>query len=515
MSRLSFAPARTSAVLAIALLAACAAEPAPPAAGAVPCLERVYGVRLATGRVELGARDGALPPGATLRVRATGVDARLVADADGRVEHTLDTADDTLLLSVDALPGCSETRLRLRHREEARRAAVRPALEGLGDLPNDLIVVGPAEAPRLVVVRSGDHALSVVDPERGLAPELGAVRLPERVRGGRSVAASPWFAVALPDGPAGALRLAVTAHQQDVVWWVELSAGVVERALEPPSIDLAAPFALARPVDLDGDGQPEASIERLRPRAPQGVAVIGRGLFAAFSGFVAPRLGPEAPPVFVPGVVVRWSLDDPDAAPRAAVLDDLNPQELGVSPDGRLRVVASGVLDFVDGAPLRRTPSAVVWLDAEDLRLHARLDAGPLAAGTAVEVAGRVFVGDLTRARVGHATAGASSLDGVLELEDEAVDSVLRLTELPGGWIAAPSFNTDRLHLIDARRLAVDPHPFGAPLSLGPGRPIFDGLSLCAVRPGRAGVDFVGPELFCLTQASRIVPVELRQGFGP
>ncbi len=329
------------------------------------------------------------------------------------------------------------------------------------------------------------------------------------------MAASPWFAVALPDGPAGALRLAVTAHQQDVVWWVELSAGVVERALEPPSIDLAAPFALARPVDLDGDGQPEASIERLRPRAPQGVAVIGRGLFAAFSGFVAPRLGPEAPPVFVPGVVVRWSLDDPDAAPRAAVLDDLNPQELGVSPDGRLRVVASGVLDFVDGAPLRRTPSAVVWLDAEDLRLHARLDAGPLAAGTAVEVAGRVFVGDLTRARVGHATAGASSLDGVLELEDEAVDSVLRLTELPGGWIAAPSFNTDRLHLIDARRLAVDPHPFGAPLSLGPGRPIFDGLSLCAVRPGRAGVDFVGPELFCLTQASRIVPVELRQGFGP
>ena len=105
---------------------------------------------------------------------------------------------------------------------------------------------------------------------------------------------------------------------------------------------------------------------------------------------------------------------------------------------------------------------------------------------------------------------------GTCDLNSEEVDSVFRLLALPGGLIAAPSFNTDRIHFIDARSKTLNPPPFFGPIAVGPGRPIFEGLQVIARRPGRAGVDFVGPDLFAVAGiASRIIPVELRKLLGP
>ena len=60
------------------------------------------------------------------------------------------------------------------------------------------------------------------------------------------------------------------------------------------------------------------------------------------------------------------------------------------------------------------------------------------------------------------------------------------------------------------------PPPFLKPFSVGPGKPIFDGAQILARRPGRAGVDFTGPDLFCLSGiASRIWPIETRKLLGP
>ena len=90
------------------------------------------------------------------------------------------------------------------------------------------------------------------------------------------------------------------------------------------------------------------------------------------------------------------------------------------------------------------------------------------------------------------------------------------MIDLPGGLIGAASFNTDRLHVVDPRTRVVDPKPFCGPFVIGPGRPVFDGVQVCARRPGRAGVDFVEPDIYCLAGiASRVTPIELRKVLGP
>ena len=107
------------------------------------------------------------------------------------------------------------------------------------------------------------------------------------------------------------------------------------------------------------------------------------------------------------------------------------------------------------------------------------------------------------------------------ERADAAANAVQRracltVVVIGGGLVGVPSFNTDRMHILDARTGAIDPEPFFAPLAVGPGRPLFDGLQIVAARPGRRGVDFRGPDLFALTgQASELIPIELRKVLGP
>jgi hypothetical protein len=72
------------------------------------------------------------------------------------------------------------------------------------------------------------------------------------------------------------------------------------------------------------------------------------------------------------------------------------------------------------------------------------------------------------------------------------------------------------LRFIDSTTGELDPAPFYSPLVVGRGPPISDGIALIARRPGRAGVDFAGPDLFALSNlASRVVPIELEALLGP
>ena len=103
-----------------------------------------------------------------------------------------------------------------------------------------------------------------------------------------------------------------------------------------------------------------------------------------------------------------------------------------------------------------------------------------------------------------------------LSLNDREVASVFGWVDLPCGLLGAPVFDTDTLHVLDPRTRRLDPPPFYAPLVLGPGRPLVDGLQAVARRPGRLGVDFVGPDTLALAGvASRVTPLELRRILGP
>lgn len=479
-------------------------EPAVPVVAGAR-LELMYATR---GR--FGGLVGALEAG--VQARLLGPDGAelgpLVPDAAGRfeVEHA-GLPGEALTLVV----GEVQVDFRIRDPESAVPAAVRPSLGGVGAVPNDLIVAGPAAAPWGVVVRSGDNAVSPFDLEAGLAGAPLGVRLPAVEGPGGPVAAAPWFVAPLD---AAGQRVAVTAAGQGRVYIVDLAAGAVLRALEAPAaVTLAAPFALPRPADVDGDGVLEAEVLTFVPRTPQPVAVVQGRLLVAYAGVVEPDRGGETGQVILPAVVASFDVDDLDAAPTVRVLDVLNPQELRDDGAGGALLTCSGSFRIQGVRPV--TPGAVLRLEPVSLEVLGRRDLPELLPTTAIAAGGALWAGSLARGKVVRFDLEGGPLTE-LSLNALPVDSVFRLIALPGGLVGVPSFNTDRLHVLDPERGVLDPPPFFGPLPVGPGGDIFDGLQMAALRPGRAGVDFVGPELFVLSGiASRVTPVELRKVLGP
>jgi sugar lactone lactonase YvrE len=454
---------------------------------------------------ELVGLDGAVLEGAALTVlSADGQElATASVDAHGRVRVPLDARAGELI-GVRAADRAEVWTLRVRDHTEAYGLAVgMPYTGGAGSSPNDLEVWPDGRA---VLLRSGDGALVVFDLVGG--PEAGrGLRLPEEPR-----AAAPWAVARVDDRTA-----AVTAQGRDLVYLVDLdAAAVVGQVPAPAPVPLARPFVLSRPFDVDGDGAREAEVRVAPARAPQGLAVSAGRLVVAYTGFVAAGTAGGARAVFTPGVVASWSLAELGAPPVVRVLDALDPQEVHALEDGSVLVTASGAIDrAADGRVLTST-GAVIRLDAATLEVQQTWDLGDFGPTTARVAAEALWVASLSRARL-----RALPLDGgpplaELSLNDREVASVFGWVELPCGLLGAPVFDTDTLHVLDPRTRQLDPPPFYAPLVLGPGRPLVDGLQAVARRPGRLGVDFVGPDTLALAGvASRVTPLELRRILGP
>lgn len=459
-------------------------------------LELVYAVAHPGGGAVIGGLSGAADPGVTVEL-GLGAETTSTAIASplGRFRMRLEAAAGERVWIRTA--GLEPIELRVRDPARALAEAVRVSEGSAGSVPNDLIAL---EGSRAVLVRSGDDALSLVDPALGVRDEDRSIRLPQ--------GSNPWFAAAAGDG-----SVAVSGFGDDRIYLLDLEQQRVERALvaEQP-VRLETPFVLSRAIDLDGDGIDEREIEQLMPRAPQPVLVLGGRVFAVFSGFVDAGQG-ALPPVYLPSVLASWPLDSAEA-PRLLVLPSLNAQELRAAGD-QVLVVCSGVLDVRDGhRPL--TPGAVLLVDPVRLEVSARLDLPDFAPGSAVLRGSSVWMSSLVRPELLQADLQTGEELQRLVLNDEPLDSIFRLVELQGGLLGAPSFNTDRLHVIDPELGLVNPEPFFAPIVLGPGRPIFDGLQIVTRRPGRAGADFTGPDLFVLSGiASRLRTVELRKVLGP
>lgn len=423
-------------------------------------------------------------------------------ERDVALEKTAETAATVTLAPGADLPGLE---YRIRDPEAARAAAVcGPISGGAGGIPNDLIIAGPHEAPYGVLVRSGDNAVSAFDLTRGLEAGLPGVRLPDVEDACGVHAANPWFAAAL-----GGDRVAVTAFGQARTYVLDMKTGAIEAtlALDPSApVVLDPPQQLPRAIDADCDGAREDQISAFAPRTPQAIVKAGDHLAVAYTNFYTAN-----PPIYLPGVLAVWSLRALDQPPRVTLLPVSNPQELRALDDHRVLLAASGAL----GQNAALTPGAVLIIDLSTGAIEERYDLDTFAPGTAALAGGSLYVGSLITARVLKIDP-ATKQQTVLPLNDEPVDSIFRLLVLPGELLAIPTFNGDRLFIVDAASGAISPPPFYGPLAIGPGRPIFDGLSILARRPGRAGVDFVGPELFALSAiASRVTPIELRKVLGP
>lgn len=491
----------------LALLASACAEPAvvwspEPAVPEHPSLrlERIYATRVSS-EVWIGGFDGAAIGSAKVVVERDGVAvAEASPDAAGRFRIAVPAQEGEWAISPPEGPAVV---LRVRDPEVARAAALLDGLGGAGLTPNDLVILGPKQAPFGALVRSGDHAVSAIDLERGIQPDSG--RFLER--------ANPWFVAPVdPEGTEVVVSAYATGEVQRLDLVDRARPAVIYRPGGP--VALEDPWPLLEPRDVDGDGTVEAAVLRYPLLTPQPVLVLGGRIYAAYTGVISVRLGSRGP-VQLPPTLVSWALDDPDH-PLRTPLPFHNPQELRALPDGRILVVASGVLDPRGDQVEVRTPSGVVVFDPDTNQVAERWDLQDFGAGTAVLGEEFLWVGSLARPFLRRIPRGGVGEIRELRVNDEEVDSIFRMIELDGGLVAVPSFNTDRLHVLDLRTGELDPAPFFAPFPVGPGRPVFSGLQVVARRPGRIGVDFVGPDLFLLFgPGSAITPLELRKVMGP
>ncbi len=457
-------------------------------------LERIYASARAPGRIEVGGLDGAAPAGSSVLIGGQAVE----VDAAGRFRVELAGAAETSVEVASAAEPSEVFRFRVRDATVARAKVVGEAWGGAGSVPNDLIF----EGDRALLVRSGDGALSDLPFGHGADDCSRGLRFAEH----RGRGSDPWFAVA-----AGAV-VYVSDARLDRVYAVDRQTWVVTSTFADQTT-IEAPLSLACPADVDGDGSLERTAERFRPRTPQALAVMNGRLFVGMNGFLRPHQG-ACPAIYLPSVLLSYALDRTAEVARLR-LPCQNPQELRETPEGLLQVVCSGEIDQPEsGAPVAQTDGAILWIDPVRLEVVRTQPLDRFAPASALTQADVTIVSSLVRAEL-----LLISRTGTIErrqLNGEAVDSVFRLTPGPGGLVFAPSFDTDRLHTIDPRTGVVDGAPFFGPIVVGSGRPLFEGLQIVATRPGRAGVDFVGPDhLALLGIASKIVPLNTQEVLGP
>ncbi len=494
---------RASALLVLACVG-CSGSDGPAVEGEIPDLEgvrleRMYAVFEPNGPARFGSYDGAVAPGRTIEVDGVEV----TGDANGRVALEVSGAP-TVEVRIDGVT----IPFTVRTPRDAREAAVHPAVGGTGDQPNDLLVADGPDGARAIVVRSGDHAVSAFDLAEGLSDDLPGVRLPRVM----DEVAAPWFVAPWDDSGA---RFAVTAQKQNRVYVIDLASESIVHTLVAGPVDLDTPFTLARPFDLDGDGTDETTITRVTPQAPQPVLVHDGRVYVGYSGFVRGST-PALDPVYVPAVLAVWDLTDLGAPIATHVVPTMNTQELRVTPDGRIAAVSSGVIDQSDGTVRLTTEGAVDFFDPATGAFTERYTFGDFGPTSVLFAGDRMWVASLARARI-HAVDLEDRSTVLIDIGDQGVvNSVFRLVDLGGGLIAAPLFNDDQLIFVDATTRTKNPPPFYAPIVVGAGAPVFDGLQIVAPRPGRRGVDFVGPDLYALSGlAARVTPVELRKLLGP
>ncbi len=463
-------------------------------------LQRMFAVHEGTETI-FGGFTGAAKQPFKLQDSSGKVLAEITPDSQGRFKHRLSRQDSFELVTEGSDAPLPFTAKEI---EQAHLKAVQEPLSGAGVVPNDLVFL--RQRPELLVVRSGDHGLARLSLEGDALPGL---RFPEQ-GSEPAMKAQPWFAKELPDG-----KVVVSAFGQHQAYVLDLEKGEILHQLKVSPVPRdGAPLPLSEAYDIDGDGQKETSLTNIYARSPQGLAVGENYLAVGFSGFIKPGLNGSAP-LFIPSVVAVWSLADLAAPPRVLELEHRNVQWLSDAQEGNIWIVCSGTLALQGAKPEVLDDGAIYQLSLDSLLILQSHPLGRFAPGSMVHYHDALWVSSLVKPEVRRISMNAGDTQ-TISLNQDLVDSVFRLVDLGGGLLAAPSFNSDQLHIIDMETRELNPLPFQRPLAVGPGRPVFDGLQVVARRPGARGVDFLGPDLYILSGiAARIVPVSLRAFLGP
>lgn len=357
----------------------------------------------------------------------------------------------------------------------------------VGALPNDLAVGRCGAGPVVFATASGDGAIDalVLDPADAAPPRLSFPVVDDR-------GAGPWDLALAADGARGA----ATLQGQDAVVWLAPCEGTVldVATLGGPDalvVDVDPPLRLDAPRDVDGDGAADATVARMIPSAPQGVAVVGDRVFVSFTSVIEPSLRAGDAPAVGPGVVVAFDVVD-DALVRAGhvVLPWRNPGSLTVDDDGGVWASCAGAFSYADDdGALVAGPGGLVRLDAETLDVDRTIPFEDFAPGTPAIVDGRVVVGSLLRPQLvvlpPDATTAAHGT--LVAFAGDALDAVFSVVPYGPGRVLAPQFGRDLVHVVDVETADVVARvPVGA-------APAIEGAQAVVVvdPPSADGVDVV------------------------
>lgn len=457
--------------------------------------------------------DQALPLGTSVDILVDGSSvATAEADDRGRFDVTF-SADNSVELVVTGGELEQEERLvfAVHDMQQSRETAVNQRLAQTGAVPNHIAMAPGLAADgdaALLIVSSGDNLVDNISMTTGtrLFP---AVLLPERAGPTGSLTAQP-FAVQ-PFGSAAA----VSCPGQLGVSVFDISNGTIlydhmERQARP----LPQAFTPVAPVDGNGDGSPETPITSLLPRTQEGLAVVGDKLFVCAANFFTN--GP--PVVYGPGMVLVYQMGNSlaPANPAALYTTFQNPQTLAVG-NGQLIVAQTGVLSM-DGGWHAQTEGGLDIYDLANLSHVRSINLGHTGVGPiAVSPDGTTaYVGSQLEAVVFAVDLESGDSQRIELFESGSVQSVFSLQMHPMGLLFATSFNSDQVYIVDTASNKVGPWPFDTAFRVGEGGMAFAGAHALALRNGRNGVDYQGPDFAVLMSlAARVAAIDTRWMMGP
>lgn len=445
---------------------------------------------------------------------------QVLADNKGRFDLSFDLVSADLQSTkvkvqvLDSQGLVAELNFKPRQLALALPQAVQGRFVQTGALPNDLRFVPArcnADHAPLLMLSSGDNLLDNIDVQTGQRA-FAATRFSSQ----QALAAQP-FNVAV-HGPLAAVSL----FGQDRVSLVELSsATMLDSISSPEKLQLPEVFIPATAVDSDADGQLESQIRYLRPRHFEAVAFDGQRLYVS----AVNMLRSEPPAVYAPGMVLVYDWDGEKlhvAQPKVLWPGFANPQTI-ILKDDRVYVVSTGIIEQDTAAWQASTAAGLSIFSRSDLQLIDRIDLGRAAAGPAIvsDDGHWMYIGSLLHADLFKIDLAqrriVRGMNNPIRLVDaEGPQSIFGLQWHASGLIFVSSFDQDALFVVDSDDDQVSPWPFVVPLDLNPDNAVLAGSHQIALRPGRNGVDFRGPDFFVLQSlAARVVTVDSRYIFGP
>jgi hypothetical protein len=292
------------------------------------------------------------------------------------------------------------------------------------------------------------------------------------------------------------------------------TTGVVNSTtMLPQSVKLPAPLAISRAFDYDNDGSDNTTITEIPLKSPGGIAIAGNTLWISTANYL--RYPPPA--AAAPGVVLRYTIGATGLAPASPghlITSGFNPT--GITAIGNTVLVTnSGVLDIVSGEAVPRSESSVDIFDATNGTLIANVPAGLAAlsfTAPAVDAEGRfAYIGssafsEVFQLDIPQRTFTRGLSNPITLVSDADADYITGIALSPDNRRAyVGSFDTSSVVMLNLAASPVSafstPYVVGFPKGVTAENPtgVNTGVGDIAVRPGTAGVDFKGPDIFILT----------------